>query len=73
MKLVLQSSPMHAYIPAADLARARKFYEQKLGFKPKAEVAGGVIYEFAGGTSCFMRSRTSWPAASCSRNTTFPA
>jgi len=33
--------------------RARKFYEQKLGFKLKEEVAGGVIYEFGEGTSCF--------------------
>ena len=51
---MLQQSPMYAYIPASDLARARKFYEEKLGFKPKQEIAGGVIYEFGGGTACFM-------------------
>jgi len=51
---MLQKSPMYAYIPAADIARARKFYEEKVGFKPKEEVAGGVIYEFGQGTSCFM-------------------
>ena len=51
---MLQKSPMYAYIPAADMARARKFYEQKLGFKPGQELQGGVVYEFAGGTSCFM-------------------
>ena len=51
---MLQKSPMHAYIPAADIARARKFYEEKLGFKPKEEVAGGVIYEFGEGTLSFM-------------------
>ena len=51
---MLQNSPMYAYIPASDIARARKFYEQKLGFKPKAELGGGVIYEFGGGTSCFL-------------------
>jgi predicted enzyme related to lactoylglutathione lyase len=51
---VLQKSPIYAYIPAADLARARKFYEEKLGFKPGQEVGGGVVYEFAKGTSCFM-------------------
>lgn len=51
---MLQKSPMYAYIPALDVARARQFYEQKLGFKPKAEVAGGVVYECAGGTSCFL-------------------
>jgi catechol 2,3-dioxygenase-like lactoylglutathione lyase family enzyme len=51
---MLQKSPMYAYIPARDLPRARAFYEQKLGFEPKKDVAGGVTYEFAGGTACFL-------------------
>ena len=51
---MLQQSPMYAYIPVKDVARARQFYEQKLGFKPKMETAGGVVYEFAGGTGCFL-------------------
>ena len=51
---MLQRSPMYAYLPAKDVARARKFYEQKLGFKPKEESAGGVVYEFAGHTACFL-------------------
>jgi len=51
---VLQSSPIHAYIPAKDVSRARKFYEEKLGFKPGQEVAGGVVYEFGDRTSCFL-------------------
>jgi predicted enzyme related to lactoylglutathione lyase len=51
---MLQESPMYAYLPVSDVARARKFYEQKLGFKPKQEVAGGVIYEFGGRTACFL-------------------
>ena len=46
---MLQRSPMYAYIPAKDLARARQFYEQRLGFTPKLETNGGVIYECAGG------------------------
>jgi catechol 2,3-dioxygenase-like lactoylglutathione lyase family enzyme len=50
---MLQKSPMYAYIPAKDVTRARKFYEQKLGFEPKEEVAG-VVYECAGGTACFL-------------------
>jgi predicted enzyme related to lactoylglutathione lyase len=45
---------MYSYIPAKDVARARKFYEEKLGFKPKQEVAGGVVYEFGKGTGCFL-------------------
>jgi predicted enzyme related to lactoylglutathione lyase len=51
---MLQKSPMYAYIPARDVARARRFYEQKVGLKPKQEIAGGVAYEFAGGTACFL-------------------
>lgn len=31
---MLQKYPMYAYIPANDVARARQFYEKKLGFKP---------------------------------------
>jgi predicted enzyme related to lactoylglutathione lyase len=51
---MLQKSPMYAYIPAKDLARARQFYEQKLGFKPKEETGGGVVYECGKGTACFL-------------------
>ena len=51
---MLQKFPLYAYIPARDVARARRFYEDKLGFKPKEEVAGGVVYDFANGTSCFL-------------------
>ena len=32
---MLRNAPVYAYIPARDLARARNFYEGKLGFKPK--------------------------------------
>jgi len=45
---------MYAYIPAADLARARRFYEEKLGFTAKLETNGGVVYECAGGTRAFL-------------------
>ena len=51
---MLQTSPMYAYIPAKDVTRARQFYEQKLGFQPKEEIAGGVTYEFADHTACFL-------------------
>ena len=51
---MLQRSPMYAYIPAKDLARARRFYEEKLGFVPKQELNGGVAYESAKGTACFL-------------------
>jgi predicted enzyme related to lactoylglutathione lyase len=37
-----------------DLVRARQFYEGKIGLKAKEETAGGVVYEFAQHTACFM-------------------
>ena len=51
---MLQNAPMYAYLPAKDIERARQFYEGKLGFEPKADIAGGVVYEFAKGTGCFL-------------------
>ncbi|AKU99748.1 hypothetical protein AKJ09_06412 [Labilithrix luteola] len=53
---MLQQSPMYAYLPAKDVARAREFYEKKLGFVPQRteEENGGVVYEFANGTGCFL-------------------
>jgi catechol 2,3-dioxygenase-like lactoylglutathione lyase family enzyme len=51
---MLQKSPMFAYVPAKDVGRARRFYEEKLGFRPGKELGGGVTYECAGGTACFL-------------------
>ena len=51
---MLQSAPIYAYIPAKDVARARKFYEGKLGFVPTQVTEDGVVYEFAGKTACFL-------------------
>src|SRR5262245_29477983 len=51
---MLQTAPMYAYIPAKDLARARAFYEGKLGFKPTEQLNGGVVYAFAHETACFL-------------------
>jgi predicted enzyme related to lactoylglutathione lyase len=51
---MLQDSPMYAYLPAQDVARARRFYEETIGLKPGREIADGVAYEFAGGTACFL-------------------
>lgn len=51
---MLQDFPMYAYIPAKDLARARQFYETKVGLRPTQETNGGVVYEFAKGTACFL-------------------
>ncbi|HEX6155732.1 MAG TPA: VOC family protein [Burkholderiales bacterium] len=51
---MLQNSPLYAYIPAKDVARARRFYEDKLGLRAREEVAGGVVYEFGKGTAAFL-------------------
>jgi predicted enzyme related to lactoylglutathione lyase len=50
---MLSTAPIRAYIPASDVPRARKFYEQKIGLMPKEEFAGGVIYE-CGGAEVFL-------------------
>lgn len=55
---MLQGSPMYAYLPATDVARARQFYEKTLGFQPSDEIAGGVTYKFANGTACFLYPTT---------------
>ena len=51
---MLQRFPMYSYIPARDMQRARRFYEEKVGLRPKQEIAGGVVYEFGNGTACFL-------------------
>jgi catechol 2,3-dioxygenase-like lactoylglutathione lyase family enzyme len=52
--MTLQDAPLYAYLPAKDLARARRFYEDQLGFRPKQEIAGGVVYGFGKGTAAFL-------------------
>jgi antitoxin ParD1/3/4 len=51
-----------AYIPAKNIARATRFYEQKLGFKPRQESADGVVYEFG--------EHTRWPRGASLRKAT---
>ena len=50
---MLKNAPIRAYIPASDIPRARKFYEEFIGLQPKAEYAGGVVYQ-CGGAEVFM-------------------
>ena len=51
---MLQQFPMYSYLPAKDVTRARRFYEDKIGFKPGEEIAGGVVYKFADHTGAFL-------------------
>lgn len=52
---MLQDKPIFAYIPASDLARARAFYEEELGFTPgEVNPYAGVTYQFGDGTAAFL-------------------
>ena len=44
----LTDYPCMATLPAQDMDRARKFYEETLGFKVASEDDGGVAFESAG-------------------------
>jgi predicted enzyme related to lactoylglutathione lyase len=50
---MLRNAPIRAYIPASNIARARKFYEEIVGLQAKEEYAGGIVYECEG-TGVFM-------------------
>ena len=51
---MLKDAPIVPYIPASDIPRARRFFEQKVGLVPKEEVAGGVVYECGNGSWIFL-------------------
>ncbi len=47
---MLTQARTHAALPAADLARARRFYEEVLGLVPDEVAPGGVLYGTGEGT-----------------------
>jgi predicted enzyme related to lactoylglutathione lyase len=51
---MLKNAPIIPYIPVANVARARKFYEEKIGLEVKEEYAGGIIYQCGKGSRVFM-------------------
>jgi catechol 2,3-dioxygenase-like lactoylglutathione lyase family enzyme len=51
---MLKNAPIVPYIPVANVARARKFYEEKVGLTPREEYAGGVLYECGNDSWVFM-------------------
>ena len=51
---MLSSAPCQTALPAADLDRARRFYEGTLGFVPIEVLPGGVRYEAAKGSRLFV-------------------
>lgn len=51
---MLKNAPIVPYIPASDVNRARRFYEDQVGLIPREEIPGGVVYECAGGSWIFL-------------------
>jgi catechol 2,3-dioxygenase-like lactoylglutathione lyase family enzyme len=55
---MLTNAPIHPTLPAADLGRARKFYEDILGLKVIAtDPSPGIIFEAGEGTSVYVYQR----------------
>ncbi len=50
---MLTERQVHTTIPVADLDRAMRWYEEKLGFKPSRVLEGGAMYR-AGNDSRFI-------------------
>lgn len=51
---MLGSHRVFPTIPAADLDRAKRWYEEKLGLKPARETEAGLVYTVAGGTGFLL-------------------
>src|SRR5215813_10045834 len=47
---MLSQARVHASLPANDLARARAFYEEKLGLSPSEENPWALVYDVGDGT-----------------------
>ena len=49
------TSPVETYsvLPAQDLQRARRFYSEKLGMEPEADMPEGLIYRTGGRSDDF--------------------
>jgi catechol-2,3-dioxygenase len=58
--------PVYAVLPALDFARARSWYQEKLGLTPSEEVPGNAWYPCADGTWFIL---TETPNAGTAKNT----
>lgn len=54
---MLKDKMVAATLPAVDLERARKFYEEKLGLKVTQTDMGGVMFQAGGGTALYLYRR----------------
>jgi len=55
---MLSDRRVYATIPASDIARARQWYADKLGLRPKREMPTGLIYDLGEGTGFLLYSTT---------------
>jgi catechol 2,3-dioxygenase-like lactoylglutathione lyase family enzyme len=56
MTEMLSNARIEARLPTQDLARARRWYADKLGLEPVEERDGGLRYEGAAGVFCLFAS-----------------
>lgn len=56
---ILSNARPETRLPAADLNRARQWYQDKLGLTPAEEREGGLMYRLAGGVFCLFLSQGS--------------
>ena len=65
--LVITDAPIHPSLATRDLAKARTWYADKLGWEPSIEPPGLVVYEIGGPDSAFTLFET--PFAGTAKNT----
>jgi catechol 2,3-dioxygenase-like lactoylglutathione lyase family enzyme len=53
---MLEESNVATRLPAQDLARARRFYAEKLGLEPIEERSGGLLYRCGTGSFAIFQS-----------------
>jgi catechol 2,3-dioxygenase-like lactoylglutathione lyase family enzyme len=53
---MLADSEVAARLPVKDLARARRFYSEKLGLEPTEERPGGLLYRCSSGSFALFES-----------------
>jgi len=64
---VITDAPIHPSLASADLAKARAWYSDKLGWEPTLEPPGVLVYELGGADSAFTIFET--PFAGTAKNT----
>jgi catechol 2,3-dioxygenase-like lactoylglutathione lyase family enzyme len=61
---MLVEHPAYATLPASDLARAKQFYAEKLGFTPESETPEGLFYRSGDATRFLLYPSGGTPSGS---------